>query len=70
MAADLTPAQRLRQARLKWNIIAKREVRAQLPTGCITGNFNTRMLLDTIERTYEAGRQAGIAETRGQTNEH
>ena len=66
MAADLTPAQRLRQARLKWNIIAKREVRAQLRTG----NLNTRMLLDTIERTYEAGRQAGIAETRGLTNEH
>ena len=69
MAADLTPEQRLRQARLKWNIIAKREVRAQLPTGRITGNFNTRMLLDTIERTYEAGRQAGIAEGRP-TNEH
>ena len=59
---SLTPAQRARQARVKWNIIIRREIRRGLGAGIICGNYDNRMLLDTIERTFEAGRRAGLAE--------
>lgn len=59
---SLTPAQRARQARVKWNIIIRREIRRELGAGIICGNYDNRMLLDTIERTFEAGRRAGLAE--------
>jgi hypothetical protein len=55
----LTPEQRLRQARVKWLIISRREI-AEFEAGTrqIVGDFDRRMMLDALRVAYDAGRRA------------
>lgn len=64
MMKQLSPAQRLRQARTKWNIIARREMREGMKRGFIRGDIQNRMMLDALAKAYEAGLRDG-AEQNG-----